>query len=475
MKSGATIKDELERMPETGEHDPWLLEALKNTSMPDAPMITESVLPQAPAVLSRLKERHIMQTPIDAVIIGAGHAGLSTSYCLTQTGHSHVVLEQGRIGESWRSKRWDSLTLVIPNWACRLPGYPYDGNDPDGFMGREEVVDYLESYARSFQAPVREGVRVSAVTLLPNGRYLVSTDDTIYETPTVVIASGFFEHPKIPVAATGLSADIVQIHSSQYRNPGGLPPGAVLVVGSAASGCQIAEELHEAGRRVYLATGKTRRVPRRYRGKDTAWWLEKIGLTDLTVDHAAPNARYDGSFQISGKRGGHPLNLHQFARDGIVLLGRFKDAKGDRVEFAADLKENLAAADAGYEGIVRMIEGYIEKMGINVPQRDESDGDEYAGKDGYAQAEILELDLRREGIGTVVWAAGFRFDYSFVHLPVFDEAGYPMQQRGITRYPGLYFMGVHYQHTLSSDWFLGVGRDAKHVAGTITREMACSS
>jgi putative flavoprotein involved in K+ transport len=410
-----------------------------------------------------------MAERIDAIIIGAGHAGLSTSYYLTRAGMRHLILERGRVGERWRSSRWDSFTLVTPNWTCHLPGYPYAGDDPDGFMVREEIVAYLEGYAASFGAPVRGGVDVTAVETRMGGEYAVMTDGGEYETPVLIVATGFFEHPRIPAEAATLSPNILQVHSSRYRNSGALPPGAVLVVGSGQSGCQIAKELHESGRQVYLSTGSAGRAPRRYRGKDCIWWMARVGRFEQTVDKlTSPQAKFAANPHVSGRNGGETLNLHQFARDGMILLGHVRTVQDGRIILAPDLKENLAKADKAAADFKRGVDEHIVKNGIDAPQPNDTNTDDYDGADGLLQEEILELDLQAAGIGAVVWAAGFKFDYSFLHIPVFGPDGYPIQKRGVSERPGLYFMGVHYQYKNKSDLFYGVGEDAAYIASAIT-------
>jgi putative flavoprotein involved in K+ transport len=419
----------------------------------------------------RSKEK-LMSEQIEAIVIGAGHAGLSTSYYLTRAGMRHLVLEGGRVGERWRTSRWDSFSLVTPNWMCCLPGYPYAGDDPDGFMSREGVVAYLQGYAESFGAPVSEGVRVKAVRRHPGGSgYTLVTEGEVYETPVVVVATGFFEHPKIPAEATRLAPGILQIHSSQYKNPKALPPGAVLVAGSGQSGCQIAKELHESGRQVYLSTGSAGRVPRRYRGKDAHLWMAKLGRFEQTVDKLpSARAKFAANPHLSGSGGGHTINLHRFARDGIVLLGHLRSVSGHHAILAPDLKENLAKADKMAADFKGGVDDYIAKYDMDAPLPDAGNTDDYDGDDGYREQEILELDLQAAGIRTIVWAAGFTVDYSFVRIPVFDQDGYPVQQRGVTAYPGLYFMGVHYQHKNKSDLFYGVGEDAEYVAAAVTAQ-----
>ena len=338
-------------------------------------------------------------------------------------------------------------------------------------MARDEVVAYLESYARSFAAPVREGVRVSAITQSDTG-YRVATDQGVHEGPVVVVATGFFEQPKIPAVATHLPAEILQIHSSQYKNPEMFPPGAVLVVGSGQSGCQIAEELNRRDRQVYLCTGTAGRLLRRYRGKDGLWWEDKKGGFDQTVDTLpSPHAKFAGNPHVTGVRGGHTINLHRLARAGVVLLGHFRGVQGDRVILAPDLRENLTKADKAAADFRDAVDKVVWEADLDVPLPDTSNTDEYDGDDGYRQGESLELDVRGAGIGAVVWAAGFATDYSFLHLPVIDAEGYPVQERGVSRYSGLYFMGVHYQYKKKSDLFYGVGEDAAYVAAAIAAQL----
>ena len=268
-----------------------------------------------------------MSERVEVVVIGAGQAGLAISYYLTQQGRTHVILERDtQVGSAWRHGRWDSFTLVIPNWAVRLPGFPYRGDDPDGFMECSEIVSHLEQYASSFGAPVRFGVTVTAVDPAPGGSgYFVSTSsgDT-YAAANVVVATGSFQFPRPTKLAEAFPPNISQMHSSCYRNPDGLPPGAVLVVGSADTGCQIADELCERGRQVYLCVGRSSRRPRRYRGKDVAFWFWVVTLSGSvqTADQLPdPGARFAANPHLTGKNGGYTLNLHQLARNGVVLLG----------------------------------------------------------------------------------------------------------------------------------------------------------
>jgi len=404
-----------------------------------------------------------MDEKIDTIIIGAGQGGLSTSYHLTQQGREHVILEQAdQAAEVWRN-RWDSFTLNTPNWMTRLPGAEYNGDDPDGFIARDGVVAYFEEYIERFDLPVRYGVRVTSVEPIETG-YLVRANEADFEAANVVVATGLFQQPKVPPFSTNLPSQIRQMHSSEYQNPGALPPGAVLVVGSAQSGCQIAEELYQCGRKVYLSVSSAGRLPRRYRGEDITRRLFEIGFVDMPVDKLpSPKAKFAGSAHSTGKDGGHTINLHQFARDGVVLLGHIHSVQADRIILAPDLKENLAKADKLEADIVKQVDEYIEINELDVPIEILPDL-----RDGYEAKEILELELDAAGITSVIWATGYKFDFGIVKLPAFDADGYPVQQRGVTKFPGLYFIGLPFLHTFKSGILAGVGDDAAHVAEHIS-------
>lgn len=400
----------------------------------------------------------------DTVVVGCGQAGLAMSCLLTEAGVGHVVLDKGdRVGDSWR-RRWDSFTLVTPNWFLRLPGHPYRGDDPDGHLTRDDVVSYLEEYAASFDPPVRFGVTVTAVRELTEGGYAVDTTAGSYQAANVVVAAGTFQHPRLPQFASRLPADITQLHTSEYRNPERLGEGAVLVVGSGQSGGQIAEELLESGRDVYLSVGRTRRLPRRYRTRDGIWWAVQLGVTDQTVDDLdSPSERFEANPLISGKNGGRDLDLHRLTRDGMVLLGRLLDIEGKTAVVAGDLHDRLTAVDTQLAEFRRAVDRYVEEAGMEVPTEPLDEP-----RDGFAQEIIRRLDLDEAGIGTVIWATGYRWDFGWIQVPVFDAYGYPIQIRGVTSHPGLYFVGLHWLHTLKSGLFAGVGADAEHITRHLT-------
>jgi putative flavoprotein involved in K+ transport len=368
-----------------------------------------------------------------------------------------------QVGNRWR-QRWDSFTLVTPNWQLQLPGHTYQGDEPDGFMSKNEVIQYLQDYVDKFDPPLFFGVKVNRVERNEaEDVYRIETTDKPYEAKNVVIATGSFQAPDIPQISQKAPDWIKQIHTSDYRNPDELPLGAVLVVGSGQSGTQIAQELNESGRQVYLCISNAGRLPRRYRGKDGMWWAIKLGIVDQTVDQLdSPAERFEANPQISGKDGGQDINLHEFARDGIRLLGHLKDFTEERAILITDMHETLKKLDKAAAMFRQGVDEYVEKMDLDVPKETVTQL-----RDGFQQKEISELDLKEAGVYTIIWATGYDRDYDFVKLPIFDEFGYPIQDRGVTDYRGLYFVGLHWLHTLKSGLFLGVGDDAAHVADHI--------
>ena len=364
----------------------------------------------------------------------------------------------------WHDERWDSFTLVTPNWSLRMPGAKYDGPDPDGFMPRDEVVAYFDRYVDRFQLPVQSTHAWNRCRRWMERDYRVVTPERTIAATNVIMATGFFQQPKIPPFAANLSPGITQLHSSQYRNPQSLPAGAVLVVGSGQSGCQIAEELYRRGRDVFLATGTAGRVPRRYRGKDVIAWLVETGFIDLTPEQLPPGmSKFEGIPHISGTGGGHTINLHQFARDGVTLLGHLRDAVGDSISLAPDLHENLAKVDQFERDVLAHVRRlHRRRMGLDAPAEEVPQL-----HDGFEQAATEELDLRKSGINTVIWAMGYTFDYSLVNLPVLDDDGFPIQSSGVTAFSGLYFVGMPWMPSERSGFLLGAGEAAERIAAHI--------
>lgn len=406
-----------------------------------------------------------MASTVETVIIGGGQGGLAVSYHLKARGREHIVLEKAvQAGNAWRNDRWDSFTLVTPNWSFLLPGARYAGVQPDGYMGRDEIVRQFETWVEVNRLPVEFGVQASAVEPDQAG-FLVQTSRGALRAKNVVIATGMFQKARMPTFASQLPPEILQLPSGKYRNPGMLPPGAVLVVGSAQSGAQIVEELYQSGRAVYLCTGKSGRVPRRYRGKDIVEWMRLIGFFNRTpAQLPSLQARFGGNPHVTGKNGGHNLNLHQFARDGVRLLGRLQGVRDGKIVLAPDLHENLRAADEFEQNLIRKVDQYIEASGLQAPAETLPDL-----ADGYALPLETALDLKAAGISAVIWALGYHFDFSLVKLPVFDDAGFPLTQSGVTGVKGLYFAGLPWLPDQKTGLLLGVGDHAhfvaEHIAG----------
>jgi putative flavoprotein involved in K+ transport len=394
------------------------------------------------------------------LIIGAGQAGLAMSRCLTEAAVDHVVLERGHTAERWRSVAWDSLRLLTPNWATRLPGWSYQGREPDGFMSANEVVDYLAGYARSFDAPVEEGVEVVALRRGDNG-FVVDTSSGQWQAHNVVIATGWCDQPRVPHFAGHVPAGVAQVTPNTYRNPAGLPDGRVLVVGASATGVQIADELARAGRDVTLAVGRHSRVPRRYRGMDIWWWLERIGTFSRTIDEVddAARARSEGALQLIGRHDHRDVDLPALQRLGVRLAGRLSGIDGRHLSFADDLVTTTAAADQRLDNLLARIEAHIAANGL---------GDELlpAGSPARLRPDepLTSLDLSADGIATIVWATGYRRPYPWLQVPVIDGRGELIHRRGVTPVAGLYVLGQRFQHRRDSNFIDGVRHDAAFLA-----------
>ncbi|MFE0462689.1 NAD(P)-binding domain-containing protein [Kitasatospora sp. NPDC058965] len=397
----------------------------------------------------------------DVVIVGAGQAGLALSHELTAADVEHVLLERERVAQSWRG-RWDSFCLVIPNWTVRLPGAFYAGGDPDGFMPRDAIVRQLVGYAAGFRAPVREGVAVTGVHGDPHGGFRLTTSAGPVLARQLVLAVGSYQKPHRPPEWRTLPDRAHVIDAEDYANPTLLPPGGVLVVGSGQTGCQIAEELAEAGRRVHLACGRAPWIPRRVEDRDMISWIEETPFFAAKVtDLADPRMRLLANLQCSGRDGGHDLNYRTLQAIGVTLAGHFLGAQNGVARFEDDLDASVAFGDARYDDICQLIVKCLERKGRHVPDLPKAAP--------FVATPVTELDL--SGVGTVLFTSGFRPDFArWVDLPeAFDAMGFPVQLDGSsTAIPGLHFMGVHWQRTRKSATFLGVAEDATLLAERIT-------
>ncbi len=399
----------------------------------------------------------------EALVIGAGQAGIAMSEHLRRQGVPHVVLERGRIAEAWQSARWDSLVTNGPVWHDCFPGLAFDG-DTEAFAPKEEVAAYFRRYAEMIEAPVRTGVDVLEVSR-NEGRagFHVTTSEGEIEARFIIAATGAFQTPVIPPMVPEEVA-VAQIHSSHYRNPAQLPEGGVLVVGCGASGAQIAEELLAAGRDVHLCIGEHDRPPRRYRGRDFTWWLGVLNKWDSEAEPGATHV----TIAVSGAEGGKTVDFRALAARGMVLHGRADRFDGGVMHFAPDLRRNLAAGDASYLKVLDEADAFILRNGMDLPEEPEA---RQIGEDPPCVTDpILSLDLEAEGIGTIIWATGFRNDYGWLKVDTFDEAGRPRHTRGIGQEPGVYFLGLPWQTRRGSSFIWGVWYDAGYIADHIAKQ-----
>jgi len=415
---------------------------------------------------------------IDAVVVGAGQAGLAASYYLCEQGREHIVFEQGRIGESWLSQRWESFRLNTLNSMNALPGMPYDGPEPGSFSSAHDLAGYFQRYVERFQLPVQTDTAVVSIEQAENGKdFIVSTvTGGRAQEPLlcrcVVIASGVQRTPRLPALRSQIPARIAQLHSSEYRNPAALPPGSVLVVGSGQSGCQIVEDLLSAGRTVYLSTSKVARVPRRYRGRDILdWWID-TGFLDVTYDSLTDKSiSLLAQPQISGLAPqGHTVSLQHLSRQGAVILGRLLSAEGDNLLLSDEAAAHVQFADAFSDRIKGMIDAYIEQTGIAAPANDDDPADA-SDPDAACVSPLRQLNLAASKLGSIIWATGFAGDFGWIHLPALDAAGKPLHQRGVSPVPGLYFIGLPWLYMRKSGITYGVGEDARYIADAIAARL----
>jgi len=403
---------------------------------------------------------------VTAVVIGAGHAGLAMSHCLASRSIDHVVLERGEVAHSWRTERWDSLRLLTPNWLSRLPGFGYDGDDPDGFRTMPETIAFIEAYAASFSAPVRTHTEVTSVSV-SNGGYRVTARDGEWHCRVVVLASGACNVARVPAVAAALPADLHTLSAKDYRNPAALDPGGVLVVGASASGTQIAEELQCSGRPVTMAVGEHIRAPRVYRGRDIKWWMDAAGVLDDRWDEIDDIQRARGvpSLQLAGSIDRHSVDLNRLTDAGVRLVGRLVGCVAGKAQFSGSLRNQCELSDLKMNRLLERIDAWATDHGLD----GEADPPHRFEPTRVASSPPLTLDLAAEGIRTVVWATGFRPDYAWLDVPVLDHKGRVRHDGGVVEAPGMYLMGIPFLRRRKSSLIDGAADDARdlcaHLAG----------
>ena len=399
-----------------------------------------------------------MTSDVNVAVIGAGQAGLSTSYFLTRANVDHVLLDSGRAGETWRSRRWDSFRIVTPNWTVNLPGAPYDGPDPDGFIHRDELVAHMEKWAAAFHAPLRGQCEVSSLEADGDGFRLQLPDGDL-RARSVVVATGAYQRPHRPAGSEQMPATVRQLLAEEYRNPSLLDDGAVLIVGSGQTGCQLAEELHGEGRKVFLSCGRAPWAPRRMAGKDLIWWMVQTGWWQRKLsDLPSPAGRLLSNPLATGHGGGRDLNLRVLHARGVELLGRYQGVEEGKARFGDDMAQLVNTGDTLSGALKKYIDRHSESLGQPSP---------WPMPPPFEGKSRTELDLAKQNVATVIWTTGFRPDYGWIRFDVTDDMGFPIQTDGRSRVPGLYFMGVHFQRKAQSAVLYGVGEDAETVVDHI--------
>ncbi len=399
---------------------------------------------------------------VDTIVIGAGQAGIATSEHLSKHGIDHLVFERARIAEKWRTHRWDSLVANGPAWHDRFPGLSFEGHSPEAFVPKNAVVEYFETYVDHIKAPVHCGVDVQDVQRNEaHGGFDVTTSEGVFQAKNIVAATGSFQEPVIPPIIPK-DAGVTQMHSANYRNPEQLPHGAVLVVGAGSSGAQIAQELMESGRQVFLSISPHDRPPRRYRGRDNVWWLGVLGKWEMPTP--APGSEHV-TFAVSGKDGGQTVDFRRFAAAGMILLGMTKSYDNGILSFAEDLQDNIAHGDRNYVSVLDEADAYIRRKNLDLPE--DPDARKVWPDPACLKEPLLEVDLEAQNITSVIWATGYRPDYNWLNIGSFDARGRPIHSRGISTESGLYFVGLPWQSRRGSSFIWGVWHDAKFIADQI--------
>ena len=415
--------------------------------------------------MNNLESKQKVNMPV--VIIGAGIAGLCTSYYLTRNNIDHIILEKGEVANTWVNERWDSFSLVNPNWAIKIPDFGFGSKffpskNPDGFLNKSETVNYLKSFSEFIGSKIYINEKVNSISKQKN-IYRIDTTKRTIKSNIVVIASGAFGNSYIPEMNLNLNNQVFQIHSSEYKNYKQLPEGGVMVVGSGQSGAQIAEDLLESGKEVWLAVSKCGRRLRKYKGKDSSWWNYKMGLFDKTVNEVPFNDRWKCSPHTSGGRGGHDINLMDLAEKGLNLCGSVHKCSGNKVIFNDDLYNNLKFSDDFALNWCKKVDDFIQQKNMLTAPEKVSNDKRIIKKNLNSPLEISSAD----NLKSIIWATGFRYNFDWVKMKLIDQKGHPIQKRGITKHLGLYFMGLQWMHTSKSAQFIGVGEDAEYIVEDI--------
>jgi putative flavoprotein involved in K+ transport len=405
------------------------------------------------------------------VVIGAGHGGLAMSSCLSERGIDHVVLERSEVANSWRTERWDSLRLLTPNWQCRLPGHAYHGDDPDGFMTMLEVVEFITGYAKDIAAPVQTGATVTSVRRTDAG-YCVTTAHDEWHCQSVVLATGAFNVPRVPVCAEAVPASVTTLTPMEYRNPGQLDEGGVMVVGASATGVQIAHEIQRSGRSVTLAVGEHVRGPRMYRGRDIHWWMEVAGVLDERYDEVDDivRARRVPSMQLGGSPERATFDLNALTGIGVKLVGRLAGIRDGRAQFSGSLRNKCDLADLKLGRLLDTVDEWATANGID----DSTPPPHRFAPTFVSEPPALGLDLASGEIKTIIWATGFRPDYPWLDVDVLDSKGMVRHDGGVVDSPGMYLIGAPFLRRRKSSFIDGARDDAQdlivELAGFLDRQ-----
>ena len=413
-----------------------------------------------------ITKKKLIKIPV--AVIGAGIAGLATSYYLKKRNIDHIIVERGEVANTWINERWDNFYLVNPNWAIKIPEFgfgtsQFPSKNPDDFLSKNQTIELIKSYSKFIGSKIFENESVNIIEKHKN-KYRLDTSKRMIIADNVVLSTGAFGNYKVPKISSNINQKIFQIHSSEYKNFNQLPPGGVMVVGSGQSGAQIAEDLLINGMDVSLALSKCGRRLRSYRGKDSSWWNYKMGLFDKTVDDVPFENRWKCSPHTSGANGGHEINLIDLSEKGLNLFGSVKESKDNKLIFNDDMFDNLKFSDDYALNWSKNVDVFIRKENLEAPIEKIFEDSRLKSFENHKS---LELNIMPK-IKSIIWATGFKYNYDWIDLNITNERGFPVHKRGVTNYDGFYFMGLQWMHTSKSAQFIGVGEDAEFIVNKIS-------